>query len=315
MYHLVLLLKLNMPFYSHKDNITILWNSISNSSMFLNFNYPNDKYVWFNNIVDEFIQSNPQSLSTNNLNELNCITIKRMFDKITEYQRNDNQFNFSAHEQTRPDNSSKSDGFQKNSIESQFDQRMREYDSLMNVPAPSPISFNLPKDNIISDFDELVSRRLKDREMDFDSREMNLNSSTQKNTIQNSLTNKMLDVNNINQIKILSIDSSLENLPLTDIEYVTEPRIENDTKSKSISWKACDNSECYLQYIKELNVRFEESNAMSNIIIRNTEFIMSKLEKVERMLQIREIVHDESKNELSEFSLTLPIDVDAHNFI
>jgi hypothetical protein len=301
-----------MPFYAHRENITILWNSISNSSAFKDFNYPNDKYIWFNNIVDEFSQNNTRNLSADNLNEINCMTIKRMFDKITEYQRNDNRFTFPSRDQMRYDNSLESESPipQRNFTESQFDQRMREYDSMMNPSPPSPISFNLPKDKTSSDLDELMSRRLKDREMELNSREMELNSNTQTNTIQNSLTDKMWNINNTKKTPTLSIDSSFGNIPLMDIEYVVEPRTENDFKSKNISWETRDNSEGYLQYIKE-------SNARSDTIIRNTEFIMSKLEKIERMLQIRETTHDETETETEfpKFSITLPTDTETHHLL
>lgn len=231
-----------MPFFSHQDNLQILWDAIQSSEQFKEFGYSNDKLLWFNNIIRTNTESHPKNMSVSDLINMNHYVVRQMMNEMSNYNNTRrNATRNTKSNTTYGDNleqrSSENDVvnpnphviddksyYEKgNNLSNQFDERRKEYDLMSNPIQPKSIVF-LDDDNApLSNIDELVSQQLKNRAADMD---------FYKNNVSQSIhTSNIIESNRLEKPTALLISSSSDNLILTDVFTMEEPNI-----AKNVSW-------------------------------------------------------------------------------
>ena len=143
-----------MSLYIEEKNQTLLWNLI-NKNPLLSTLLPNisQKTQWFKTILSQIYSTLPQSISNEVLLNKNKETLSIM---INDLKSRMNQSPIYTRNQKEP-----------TSINSQYEERQKEYESMMKKPTIDEISFKEQLDDgVIKNMDELIQRQLREREQD-----------------------------------------------------------------------------------------------------------------------------------------------------
>lgn len=191
-----------MNLYITTDNQKLLWDLICNKSTITNyFQYlpPNNKYIWFKQIIQKHYNENSNINNYTQLKDLNKKTILYMLNDIpSQNQMNTNQTNNIITPEIEVNK--KSDDYQ-----DQYNNRINDYQNMLKKDVPTEIDFtNKQDDDVITNMDELLRIQQESRKLD----------------IQHAIIPN----------KKLNIDRNSNNI---DIEIESLVKIEN---KKQISW-------------------------------------------------------------------------------
>lgn len=165
-----------MALYVVKENQDLLWNVINNNSFVQQYFAkvgPNKKHAWFRNIIENFYEQNKYNqLTISDLHNINRSTISYMIENI-RVQESQNIPSYNDPNTSR---------FQENGIytppvipdnrqqqyASQFDQRQKEYQQMIEKKPPAEIDFSEKndKDTTIPNMDQLMKQHMQEREQE-----------------------------------------------------------------------------------------------------------------------------------------------------
>lgn len=169
-----------MSIYTHPDNQELLWNII-NQNHFINsyfLQFPNQKKeFWFKTVIEAIYNKNPSpNITKDDLYKMNQDTIFTMIQIIREKMaevtkttanhtifnnpitQNQTQSQFINTPPITPDN-------RQEMFNNQFNQRQKEYDSMLEKKAPTDVDFrDKIEDGVIQNMDELIKTHLQQRE-------------------------------------------------------------------------------------------------------------------------------------------------------
>lgn len=191
-----------MNLYITTDNQKLLWDLICNKSTITNyFQYlpPNNKFIWFKQIIQKHYNENSNINNYTQLKDLNKKTILYMLNDIpSQNQMNTIQTNNIITPEIEVNK--KSDDYQ-----DQYNNRINDYQNMLKKDVPTEIDFtNKQYDDVITNMDELLRIQQESRKLD----------------IQHAIIPN----------KKLNIDRNSNNI---DIEIESLVKIEN---KKQISW-------------------------------------------------------------------------------
>lgn len=191
-----------MNLYITTDNQKLLWDLICNKSTITNyFQYlpPNNKFIWFKQIIQKHYNENSNINNYTQLKDLNKKTILYMLNDIpSQNQMNTIQTNNIITPEIEVNK--KSDDYQ-----DQYNNRINDYQNMLKKDVPTEIDFtNKQDDDVITNMDELLRIQQESRKLD----------------IQHAIIPN----------KKLNIDRNSNNI---DIEIESLVKIEN---KKQISW-------------------------------------------------------------------------------
>jgi hypothetical protein len=204
-----------MSLFIHNENQNLLWNIISKSEPFARFFNRNIQYnpnLWFRNIIQKFYNENTSNQFTKDgLNQLNREVLKYMVDDLKTLLNPQQQQR--AMEQPIHSNNNSFVESREEMFSRQFDERQKEYNSLLAKPVPPTVDFggNI-KDEAISNMDDLIRNQMKQREEEL-----------------KHFSPPHIDVKSSNKLKI--DDVNIVNIDKTIVE------LDDENKSKkSVSW-------------------------------------------------------------------------------
>ena len=201
-----------MSLFIHNENQNLLWNIISKCEPFTRFFYRNNQYnpnLWFRNIIQKFYSENTSNRFTKDgLNELNREVLKYMVDDLKTLL---NPQQVPIMEQPIHSNVSSFVETREEMFSRQFDEKQKEYNSLLAKPVPPTVDFggNI-KDEAISNMDDLLRNQMKQREEEL-----------------KQYSPPPIDVKLSNKLKI--DDGNIVNIDKTIVEL-------DDKNKKSVSW-------------------------------------------------------------------------------
>jgi len=143
-----------MSLYIEEKNQTLLWNLI-NKNPLLSTIFPNisQKTEWFKTILSKIYSTLPPTISNEILLNKNKETLAIM---INDLKSRMNQSPIYTRNQKEPI-----------SINNQFEERQKEYESMMKKPTVEEISFKEESsDGVIKNMEELIQKQLREREQD-----------------------------------------------------------------------------------------------------------------------------------------------------
>lgn len=223
-----------MPFFNHRGNRQILWNALSPSELFGNFGNLSDRTKWFNQTIDSINERNSQNMSAEQLNDLNCNTVKYILNKIQVNVANNSKNNYESLQPHERNKDGKAYDQERNTIVNEFEDRRKQYEIMITPPPPSPISFEYAKDDTSLNLSELLDRQIKSRVVDMDFHQLDM--SQDKNAFDK------FPHNNINiqskPINTIAISNDPVNISLTDVVSVgyTSNTLSENNDEKSVSW-------------------------------------------------------------------------------
>lgn len=143
-----------MSLYIEEKNQTLLWNLMNKNPIFSTiFPIISQKTEWFKTIVSQIYSTLPPKITNELLLNKNKETLKIM---VNDLKLRMNQQPIYTRNQKEP-----------TSINSQFEERQKEYESMMKKPVVEEISFKEePDDGVIKNMDELIQKQLREREHD-----------------------------------------------------------------------------------------------------------------------------------------------------
>lgn len=203
-----------MSLFIHNENQNLLWNIISKSEPFTRFFYRNNQYnpnLWFRNIIQKFYSENTSNRFTKDgLNQLNREVLKYMVDDLKTLL---NPKQLPSMEQTIHSNVSSFVETREEMFSRQFDEKQKEYNSLLAKPIPPTVDFggNI-KDEAISNMDDLLRNQMKQREEEL-----------------KQYSPPPIDIKLSNKLKI--DDGNIVNIDKTIVELHDENK-----NKKSVSW-------------------------------------------------------------------------------
>lgn len=205
-----------MSLFIHNENQNLLWNIISKSEPFTRFFNRNNQYnpnIWFRNIIQKFYQeNNSKQFTKDGLNQLNREVLKYMVDDLKTLLNPQQQ---QAMEKPVHSNVSSLVESREEMFSRQFDERQKEYNSLLAKPVPPTIDFggNI-KDEAISNMDDLIREQMRQREEEL-----------------KQFTPPPIDVKISNKLKI--DDGNIVNIDKTIVA------LDDETKNKkTVSWES-----------------------------------------------------------------------------
>ena len=143
-----------MSLYIEEKNQTLLWNLI-NKNPLLSTTFPiiSQKTEWFKTILSKIYSTLPPTISNETLLIKNKETLSLM---INDLKSKMNQQPIYTRNQKEPI-----------TINNQFEERQKEYESMMKKPAVEEVSFKEEStDGVIKNMDELIQKQLREREED-----------------------------------------------------------------------------------------------------------------------------------------------------
>lgn len=241
-----------MALYIVKENQEMLWNIINNNTFIQQYFTKvgvDRKPQWFRDIISKFYEQNSrQNMSINDLHNINKSTIAYMINDIREQEAKNipgyvdsDVYRFQSNgiytPPIIPDN-------RKEMYASQFDQRQKEYQQMIEKKAPKEIDFrdNVEKDTAITNMDELMKQQLLERERELDIYK------PKDNIIHGS------------QTPILKIDNSA-NIQIEIDEVNNKEDVEMIVTKKMVSWKddrEQAKNENVQKQLDELNLKYNE---------------------------------------------------------
>lgn len=153
-----------MNLYITTDNQKLLWDLICNKSTITNyFQYlpPNNKYIWFKQIIQKHYNENSNINNYTQLKDLNKKTILYMLNDIpSQNQMNTIQTNNIITPEIEVNK--KSDDYQ-----DQYNTRINDYQNMLKKDVPTEIDFtNKQDDDVITNMDELLRIQQESRKLD-----------------------------------------------------------------------------------------------------------------------------------------------------
>ena len=143
-----------MSLYIEEKNQTLLWN-LMNKNPLLSTIFPNisQKTEWFKTILSKIYSTLPPTISNEILLNKNKETLAIMLNDLKSRM---NQSPIYTRNQKEPI-----------SINNQFEERQKEYESMMKKPTVEEISFKEEStDGVIKNMEELIQKQLREREQD-----------------------------------------------------------------------------------------------------------------------------------------------------
>ena len=143
-----------MSLYIEEKNQTLLWNLINKNAL-LSTIFPiiSQKTEWFKTILSKIYSTLPPTISNETLLIKNKETLSLM---INDLKSRMNQQPIYTRNQKEPI-----------TINNQFEERQKEYESMMKKPVVEEISFKEESnDGVIKNMDELIQKQLREREQD-----------------------------------------------------------------------------------------------------------------------------------------------------
>lgn len=143
-----------MSLYIEEKNQTLLWNLINKNAL-LSTIFPiiSQKTEWFKTIISKIYSTLPPTISNETLLIKNKETLSLM---INDLKSRMNQQPIYTRNQKEPI-----------TINNQFEERQKEYESMIKKPLVEEISFKEESnDGVIKNMDELIQKQLREREQD-----------------------------------------------------------------------------------------------------------------------------------------------------
>jgi hypothetical protein len=255
-----------MTSYIDHKNQTLLWSMI-HKNPHINTVFPNDPYHlnmknnWFKNMISQVYSTLPQNISNPLLLEKNKQTLLLMNNDLKQKIQNTTQINLS-NEPIYSRNEKDS------SINTQFEERQKEYELMTKKPLVEEISFKEElNDNVIKNMDELIQQQLREREKDLQN-------------ITKNYDSKMPSVTSSVSIGLPSKLSIQENIPKKELNVVN---LSSVSEKKTVSW----GNESIIEYNTILETKIEELNKKYDTLL---EFLHDKLPNMMMDFSNRKII-------------------------
>lgn len=272
-----------MSLYIQTENQKLLWEMIQKTPQFSQVfaNSPQQKDLWFKNVIAEFHNKTPMIKNRDELVAINRQTLSYMMNQLT----NASTLSTTPTKPTEkvygstsaPQNPNYSVGtvpttsYSRNQISTasreeiykrQFEEREREYKAMSAVPDPPKINFKETEDTAISNIAELVEQHRKMRELDVQPLPPSVE---------------------ITRLKLA------ENLPTEIIESDAVVLEENEIKRR-IKWadieiseslnQQLENLKCdFAKELEELKTDIKEIKDVLSVFFENWKLVNSKSEK------------------------------------
>ena len=264
-----------MSSYVHPENQQLLWNILQNTELITQFfsKYePIHKERWFKSVIQMFYEKNKHiHIDLQELNRLNRETLSYMMSSIRERVTEPPSLPVPAPAPTpapapapslsQPPSTAFSieniQHYRQEAFQSQFQERQKEYESLLEKKSPTEIDFReKEKDTAITNMDDLIKNHIQQREEEL----------------------KKL------QINIQSPASSPE--PLTN-ELEKQPV--NEPVKKKVSWSSDapvihDSIHSIIntssEMMERINMQFQEINTLRTVVVELTKDLKSLKQEV-----------------------------------
>jgi hypothetical protein len=197
--------------YIHSDNQNILWEKITKTSVFINWNSsPEEKRKWFRDIIGSFYDKNKFMVMGNKeLREINKQTILYMINNINEINK-----------MTYGNPWKDSENYD---ILRGFEKRSQEYEKLSSPEIPKILQNDYEKDNPIQNLDEIVKKFQEERNADLGFIN-NIEDTNQSKNFSNERLKKLTSINQLMDV-VENEDTNIHiswNEPLEENTFMDE---------------------------------------------------------------------------------------------
>jgi hypothetical protein len=261
-----------MSSYVHPENQQLLWNILQNTELVTQFfsKYePIHKERWFKSVIQMFYEKNKHNhIDLQELNRLNRETLSYMMSSIRERVTEPPSLPVPAPAPNPAPSLSQppSTAFSRENIQhyrqeafqSQFQERQKEYESLLEKKSPTEIDFReKEKDTAITNMDDLIKTHIQQREEELKKLQMNVQPPVSVPT--EPLTNEM------------------------EKQPVTEP------EKKKVSWSSDapvihDSIHSIInissEMMERINMQFQEINTLRTVVLELTKDLKSLKQEV-----------------------------------
>jgi hypothetical protein len=255
-----------MALYVVKENQELLWNVINNNAFVQQYFTkvgPEKKHEWFRNKIENFYEQNKHNqLTVSDLHNINRSTIAYMIENI-RLQESENIPSYNDLNTSRfqangiytppviPDN-------RQQQYASQYDQRQKEYQQMVEKKPPAEINFSEKndKDTAIPNMDKLMKQHIQERE-----RELQIYK-------PESLSNN-IQIDNSANIQI-------------EVEEINTQNIDDDVKKnkKTVSWSnEVEKETNHIDYKEKYDELIEKYKVVENNLKNMTIFLTETSEK------------------------------------
>lgn len=262
-----------MASYVHPENQQLLWNILQNTELITQFfsKYePIHKERWFKSVIQMFYEKNKHiHIDLQELNRLNRETLSYMVNSIRDRIAEPPTSPLSYTPSPVPSLSQPpSTAFSRENIQnsrqevfqSQFQERQKEYESLLDKKKPSEIDFReKEKDTAITNMDDLIKNHIQQREEELKKLQINIQPPASS---PEPLTNE------------------LEKQP-------SSPVVE--TEKKKVSWSSDapvihDSIHSIInissEMMERINMQFQEINTLRTVVVELTKDLKSLKQEV-----------------------------------
>jgi hypothetical protein len=259
-----------MSLYIQTENQKLLWEMIQKTSQFSQVfaNSPQQKELWFKNVIAEFHNKTPMIKNRDELVAINRQTLSYMMNQLTNAitpsppTKPTEKMSASVNAPPNPNysvgnvpttaysrNQNTTTTSREEIYKRQFEEREREYKAMSAAPEPPKVNFKETEDSVISNMAELVEQHRKMRELD----SQTLPPSTE-----------------ITRLKLA------ENLPTEMIESDAVVLEESEMK-KRIKWADIEISDSLNQQLENLKCDFNKELEILKTDIKEIKEMVSKI--------------------------------------
>ena len=261
-----------MSSYVHPENQQLLWNILQNTELVTQFfsKYePIHKERWFKSVIQMFYEKNKHNhIDLQELNRLNRETLSYMMSSIRERVTEPPSLPAPAPNPAPAPSLSQppSTAFSRENIQhyrqeafqSQFQERQKEYESLLEKKSPTKIDFReKEKDTAITNMDDLIKTHIQQREEELKKLQMNVQPPVSVPT--EPLTNEM------------------EKKPVTEpekkkVSWSSDAPVIHDSIHSIINISS--------EMMERINMQFQEINTLRTVVLELTKDLKSLKQEV-----------------------------------
>ena len=267
-----------MSSYVHPENQQLLWNILQNTELVTQFfsKYePIHKERWFKSVIQMFYEKNKHNhIDLQELNRLNRETLSYMMSSIRERVTEPPSLPVPAPAPapapapnpapslSQPPSTAFSreniQHYRQEAFQSQFQERQKEYESLLEKKSPTEIDFReKEKDTAITNMDDLIKTHIQQREEELKKLQMNVQPPV--------------------SVPIEPLTNEMEKKPVTEpekkkVSWSSDAPVIHDSIHSIINISS--------EMMERINMQFQEINTLRTVVLELTKDLKSLKQEV-----------------------------------